>query len=146
MMYAHGARRQLKYSLLLAIVAQMTLTISPKQAVADTTVADQEHSREEDETAYCAWFSLQEESDQIQNNEHYVCLHKRWICWFRDQQNRNQTLQTVHGGSASHPFQEEKRKLSVNCLSSNLLSTPNINCNLKSTTHTQFLCCCALLL
>lgn len=90
-------------ALALTIVAGLTFAVTPEKAVADAAVADQEHRHQEHQTADRARFPLQEESDKIQHDEHDVRLHQRRIRGLRNQQHRNQTLQTVHGGAVGVP-------------------------------------------
>lgn len=81
----------------LTVLAGVSLAVAPKDAVADATVADQEHGHQEHQAADCARFPLQEEPDQVQHDEHDVGLHEGRIRRLRNQQHRNQALQTVHG-------------------------------------------------
>lgn len=70
----------------------MTLTVAPEYAIAHATVADEEHGCEEYQAADGAWLTLEEETDQIENDEHDVGLHEGWIRWLRDQEHGDQTL------------------------------------------------------
>lgn len=88
-------------TLALTILAGVPLAVAPKDAIADATVADQEHGHQEHQAADSARFPLQEESDQVQHDEHDVGLHEGRIRRLRNQQHRNQALQTVHDGCVS---------------------------------------------
>lgn len=84
----------------LSIFANLSIgriTIAPEQTIANATVTNQKDGRKKDQAANGARFPFQEESDQVQHNEHDVRLHQCRIRWLRYQQHRNQTLQTIHG-------------------------------------------------
>jgi len=68
----------------------------PQNAVSHTVITNKEHRCQKYETANCAWFSHQEESSQVQYDEHSVVVNKCWIQWLRHQKNRYQPLQAIH--------------------------------------------------
>lgn len=80
----------------LSVFTLMFDAFAPKQAITDSAVAQQENGCYEDDAAHQTWLALQEESDQVENDEHHVGVHQRWICGLRDDQQRYKTLQTVH--------------------------------------------------
>lgn len=53
----------------------MSFAVAPKYAIAHTTVAYQEHGCEENEATNCARFTFEEETNQIEHNEHDMGLH-----------------------------------------------------------------------
>lgn len=60
-----------------------------KDAVSHAAVADEEHGRDEHETADRARFAFQEESGQVQDHEHHVILDQGQVHRLRDEQHRD---------------------------------------------------------
>ena len=82
----------------LAIIARDRVAVAaPEDAVSDPRVAYEQHRGEEHQTAYGAWLLLQEESYQIEDDEHDVVVQHGRVQRLRNQQNWDQPLQAVHG-------------------------------------------------
>lgn len=68
----------------LSIVTLIVIAAAPKQTITDAAIADEKDGGEKDEAANGARFTFQEETNQIQNDEHNMRLHECWIGWLRD--------------------------------------------------------------
>jgi hypothetical protein len=51
----------------------------PEDTVANTVVANKEHSSQENQTADGARLSDEKKSGQIENNEHCMVVYESWI-------------------------------------------------------------------
>lgn len=72
-----------------AVTAFHVTVVSPEEAVSDAAVADEEHGRQEEQTADGAGLALEEEPDKVQHHEHNVRVHQRRVHGLGNQQDGN---------------------------------------------------------
>lgn len=60
---------------ILTVLAVMSLTIAPEDAVSNAAVADQRDSGQKDQAADGARLAFQKEANQVEYYEHDMCLH-----------------------------------------------------------------------
>lgn len=69
--------------MVLSVLAHLTtVTITgPEEAIADTTVAQEKDSGEEDYAADGAGLAFQKEIDEVEQDKEEVCVREGGICW-----------------------------------------------------------------